>query len=235
MVSFPHSPDAFGFYEKMIQAMDHPHQWYGSRTYAQHGDDLAILNIFGCLRILEPSYLDIGAHHPFELSNTALLYVRGSRGINVEANPVLIEAFQKYRTEDKNVCAAVGTQAGFAKLNRINATSGCNSILPITGHGPLIDAIEVPVVTADMIVDLYADGCWPDLLTIDAEGMDLEILGSIDYARGHPKVVCVEAVSPAGDIASDLRDLMGANGYTPHSWCGSNMLFVRSELQDWLR
>jgi|ERR1035437_1146686 FkbM family methyltransferase len=233
-MTFPHSPDVFGFYEKMIQAMDNPHQWYGSRTYAQHGDDLAILNIFGCLRILKPSYLDIGAHHPFELSNTAILYQRGSRGINVEANPALIDAFHRMRPEDKNVCVAVGPHHGLAKLNRVNETSGINSLLPIEGHGAMLDAVDVSVLTIDEIVDIYADGCWPDMLTIDAEGMDLSILQSIDYSRGQPKVICAEATSAAGDIAADLRTLMSENGYFVHSWVGSNMLFVRSELRDWL-
>jgi hypothetical protein len=64
----------------LMKMFDHPHQWYGGRTYAQHGDDLAIINLFNCLRIRQPSYLDIGAHHPFHLSNTALLYQRGSAG-----------------------------------------------------------------------------------------------------------------------------------------------------------
>jgi FkbM family methyltransferase len=227
-------PDVYDHFVKMVKAMDHPHQWYGGRTYAQHGDDLAILNIFGCLRIRQPSYLDIGAHHPFELSNTALLYARGSRGVNVEANPALIDAFHRLRPEDKNVCVAVGPQSGSAKLNRVNETSGINSLLPIEGHGAMLDAVDVPVLTIDEIVDIYADGCWPDLLTLDAEGMDLGILRSIDYARNQPKVICAEAVSPAGNIAAELRALMTESGYLVHSWAGSNMLFVRSELRDWL-
>jgi FkbM family methyltransferase len=213
---------------------DHPHQWYGSSTYAQHGDDLAIINIFGRMGLSKPSYLDIGAHHPFDLSNTALLYARGSRGINVEANPALMAAFEKDRPEDKNVCLAVGPQSGSAKLFRINKTSGCNSLLPIEGHGALLDAIDVPVMTADEIVSIYADGCWPDLLTLDAEGMDFSILASIDYSGRCPKVICAEANSPAGDAGNDIRALMTERGYFLHSWCGSNMLFVRAELKDWL-
>lgn len=214
--------------------MDHPHQWYGGRTYAQHGDDLALLNIFGCLRISKPSYLDIGAHHPFELSNTALLYARGSRGINVEANPALIPAFEKYRPEDKNVCVAVGPRSGSAKLNRINATSGCNSLLPIEGHGKLLDAVEVPVLTIGEIVSIYAGGCWPDLLSMDIEGMDLAVLYSADFRNSGPKVICAEAVSSSGNISSELREMMPPRGYFLHSWAGSNMLFVRAELKDWL-
>lgn len=217
---------------------DHPHQWYGGRTYAQHGDDLAILNLFGCLHISQPSYLDIGAHHPFHLSNTALLYQRGSRGINVEANPALIEEFTKLRPEDKNVCAAVvgGTRRGKVLLNRVGSTndSGLNSILRVEGH-KLHDRVEVQTTTADQLVTDYADGCWPDLLSIDAEGMDIAILRSIDYARGGPKVVCAEFVSPNGDASTELRALMTDKGYTVHSFCGGNMLLVRSNLMDMCR
>ncbi len=220
-----------------MKTLDHPHQWYGGRTYAQHGDDLAILNLFGCLRIMQPSYLDIGAHHPFHLSNTALLYARGSRGINVEANPALFDEFRRLRPEDKNVCAAVvgSPRTGPARLNRIHETSGLNSLLPIEGHGDLLDSVEVTACTADEVVTKYADGCWPDLLTIDAEGMDIPILSSIDYARGGPKVICAEFVSQSGDVCAELRDLMTFHGYAVHSFAGSNMLLVRADLMDMCR
>ncbi len=221
----------------ITKMFDHPHQWYGGRTYAQHGDDLAIINIFNCLRISKPSWLDIGAHHPFHLSNTALLYQRGSRGINVEANPALIDAFKLHRPEDKNVCVAVvASRHRVARLHRVGSTndSGLNSLLPVRGHGRF-DRIEVPACTADEIVTEHAGGAWPDLLSIDAEGMDLPILRGIDYARDGPKVICAEAVSPSGDACAELRSLMGRHGYAVHSFCGSNMLFVRADLMDMCR
>lgn len=214
---------------------DHPHQWYGGRTYAQHGDDLAILNIFNCLRISQPSYLDIGAHHPFHISNTALLYSRGSRGINVEANPALIGEFLRLRPDDKNVCAAIvgePTASGTATLNRIDKTSGLNSLLKTP---KLMDTVVVPAHTADEIVAIYADGCWPDLLTIDAEGMDIPILRSIDYTNGGPKVICAEAVSQLGDVCDELRALMAERNYAVHSFVGSNIMFVRTNLMDMCR
>ena len=228
--------DMLSDFSAFMKMFDHPYQWYGGRTYAQHGDDLAILNLFGCLHISQPSYLDIGAHHPLILSNTALLYQRGSRGINVEANPALMDEFLRLRPEDKNVCAAVvGTpRGGSVRLNRISADSGLNSLLPIQGHS-VSDTIEVPACTADELVRKYADGCWPDLLSIDAEGMDVQILRSIDYSRGGPKVICAEFVSPAGDTCAELRALMTERGYTVHSFCGGNMLLVRSELMDMCR
>ncbi len=220
----------------ITKMFDHPHQWYGGRTYAQHGDDLAIINLFNCLRITQPSYLDIGAHHPFIISNTALLYQRGSRGINVEANPALIEEFNKFRPEDINLCAAVVGKSTNEKvtLNRIDQTSGLNSLLPITGH-KVRDTVDVWAFTADEIVAKYADGCWPDLLSIDVEGMDIPVLKSINYRRGGPKVICAEYNSQNGDVCNELRELMLARDYAVHSFCGSNMLFVRANLMDMCR
>lgn len=222
---------------QFLSTIDHQDQWYGGRTYAQSGEDLALLNLFGCLRIQHPSYLDVGAHHPFIISNTALLYQRGCRGINVEANPALIGLFERLRPEDKNINAAVvGIKKGeTATLNRVNELSGVNSLLPVKGHGPMLDQIEVPVFTLMEIVDQFNDGQWPDLLTMDVEGLDLEIFRSIDYRRADPKVICAEAVSGHGDVGRELRELFNANGYVMHSWCGNNMLFVRVNLMEWCR
>ena len=70
---------------------------YAKKSYSQCGEDLIVRYIFDVLRIEHPSYLDIGAHHPFFLNNTALLYEEGSRGVNVEADPQLIHSFYKER------------------------------------------------------------------------------------------------------------------------------------------
>jgi FkbM family methyltransferase len=228
--------DILSDFSAFMKMFDHPYQWFGGRTYAQHGDDLAILNLFGCLHISQPSYLDIGAHHPLVLSNTALLYQRGSRGINVEANPALIPEFERLRPEDKNLNFAVvqHRHTKTVSLKRISLDSGLNSVMSIKGHS-VMDTIDVPAITADELVNQYADGCWPDLLSIDAEGMDIPILRSIDYKRGGPKIICAEFVSPSGDVCAELRALMLERGYTVHSFCGSNMLFVRTDLMDMCR
>lgn len=141
------------------------------------------------------------------------------------------------RPEDQTICAAVvGTKKEeTARLNRVNELSGVNSLLPVKGHGPMLDWIEVPVFTIMEIIDQFNDGQWPDLLTMDVEGLDLEIFRSIDYRRADLKVICAEAVSGHGDVGRELRELFKANGYTLHSWCGNNQLHVRNDLIEWCR
>lgn len=48
-------------------------------------------------------YVDIGAHHPFRFSNTAIFYKKGWRGINVEPTPEYYQKFKRYRSKDINI------------------------------------------------------------------------------------------------------------------------------------
>jgi len=47
-------------------------QNYWSKSYCQSGEDLILSLAFYSLGISRPTYLDIGAHHPEYLSNSAL-------------------------------------------------------------------------------------------------------------------------------------------------------------------
>jgi hypothetical protein len=52
-------------------------------SYSQCGEDILIDFVFKQLKIENPSYLDIGAHHPFHLNNTYYFYKNGSSGVNI--------------------------------------------------------------------------------------------------------------------------------------------------------
>jgi hypothetical protein len=42
-------------------------------------------------------YVDVGAYHPFLFSNTYIFYLRGWRGINIDATPGSMKLFNKFR------------------------------------------------------------------------------------------------------------------------------------------
>ena len=65
-------------------------------AYSQEGEDLILKRYFGSQK-KTGFYVDIGAHHPFRFSNTALLREMGWTGINVEPSPDLIENFYKFK------------------------------------------------------------------------------------------------------------------------------------------
>ena len=76
---------------------------YQQISFSQCGEDLIIQYIFNSIGIKNPSYIDIGAHHPFYLNNTAIFSLTGSIGVNIEADPKLINRFRKLRQRDLNL------------------------------------------------------------------------------------------------------------------------------------
>lgn len=212
----------------------HPDQKWGHTSFAQHGDDFMILNLFGLIGIEKPSYLDIGAHHPTNISNTALLYQRGSRGVNVEANPLLIEEFKILRPEDKNICNAVGPERGFRTFTMFSPTSGRNTFDQnevdemVWAGFPIQGVMEVEMVTINDIVAEHCDNKWPSLLLTDIEGLDFDVLHSADFKNTAPKIIVTETRRHNGEA---MHALMNQKGYRLYCRMWENLFFVREDLE----
>jgi FkbM family methyltransferase len=222
----------------------HPDQAFGGTTYAQFGEDLIILNLFHMLGVAHPTYLDVGAHHPFNICNTALLHIRGSRGINVDANPHLIEAFREHRSEDININVGVGPERGELDFHFIDDWSGRNTFKRelaeefVHEHPDFrIQKVQkVPVVTLNDIVAEHASGRFPDFLSLDVEGMDYEILRSASFDEARPTVICVEAdIDTQVDQGARLVELLNGRGYSVYTRTAGNLIFVQALAMEKLR
>jgi FkbM family methyltransferase len=93
----------------------------------------------------------------------------------------------------------------------------------------ITDVKELPIFTIDQILKHKLT---PDFLTIDIEGMDYEVLQSINYCLHPFKVICVE-LQPYSE--EDIRSLMTGVGYDPIIRCGSNLIFVDKTLSHRVR
>jgi FkbM family methyltransferase len=205
---------------------------FGNWTYSQHGEDITFCQIFDRLGMHHPSYLDVGAFHPLWISNTALLYERGSRGINVEPNAALIDLFKQYRPYDLNLCCAVGAKRGKRSL-WVGENPGMSSFYRDIVSCPVEAEITVDVWTVSDILIGHRHGQWTDLFSIDIEGADIEVLAeSLPPAGDRPTVVCVEAIAQGIDSSFALRPLMVAKRYFLHSWARANMLWVKDEVRE---
>lgn len=228
----------------------HPDQKFGNITYSQHGEDLVILNIFESIGIQKPSYLDLGAHDPDVISNTKLLYERGSRGINVEANPVLHRRLCESRPEDTNILGALSGGSGFVNFYRYSATSGRNTtdaaeVERMKGTLEVEDVIQVPGMRLETAAKpfLRIHERYPDFLNCDIEGKDYEILAQLSpppgferhvNARGVevkffqpvilPKVICVETRKSQTNA---MTEMLEQRGYGCYCRIGANLIFVR--------
>jgi FkbM family methyltransferase len=202
--------------------------------YSQFGEDLVVKAVFGWADIKKPGYIDIGAHHPYIGSNTALLYLNGSRGINVEANP-LIEEFRRERPEDVTLNVGVSDQKGILKFYRLSddgdsgddRTDTLNSQLntfdldwvkTCLAQNPFLrinDVIEMPVVTIPEIIEQHCGGRYPEYMSIDIEGYDYQALSVCDFTEDGPLLITVEANN--GEIGQKIYRLLSEQGYLPYA------------------
>ena len=202
-------------------------------SYSQCGEDLILSFIFrNLIPISKPSFLDIGCHHPFFLNNTFLLYSKGSRGINVDANLNSIKLFEKYRADDKNICVGVSDVPGNLVYyqNKESSLNTFDDTKVGKGGGGFIGIGEIEVVHIESIIDKFNGCVYPDLLSLDVEGFDSRIIRSIDFKKTAPKVICVETISRIGENQWErdftLINYLKEKGYIHHSDTGINSIFI---------
>src|SRR5690554_3555159 len=166
---------------------------YSTKTFSQEGEDILLRRIFGEKR--NGFYVDIGAHHPFRFSNTKLLYDRGWRGINIEPNPDMFSLFERYRQRDINLPMGVGRESGALTYYRFRHPALNTFVQDVAEkRNSLPEAKEEIVVRPlrDILDEHLPHSISIDLLTIDAEGMDLEILESNDWEKYKPEWILAE-------------------------------------------
>lgn len=127
-------------------------------------------------------YLEIGANHPVQTSNTYLFHNKWKgRGVLVEANSALVPALRRVRTRDVVLNYAV-VPAGHPAVVELNVAENAELSSLDRAHvesfgdiGSLAGTLQVETVTLDELLD----NCFPEglhLLSIDIEGMDLPVL-----------------------------------------------------------
>lgn len=193
-------------------------------SYAQYGEDLIIFSIFReHLNIEKPSYIDIGAHHPFHLSNSALFYKFGCKGVNIEANPDLIEDFYKYRPNDKNLNIGISPEENGTLPFYIMEQAEMNTFIKeqaetLERRGfPIKKVVNIQCYTLKHIIENYCGGVFPDFLSLDVEGLDEYIFEHYDFSKARPKIICVENLNTDDDgrlyKIEKIRNILSSNNY----------------------
>lgn len=194
-----------------------------SISWSQGGEDLALLHsVMGKRNGL---YIDIGAHHPSRFSVTRHLYQMGWSGVNVDANQELIDAFDKARSRDVNLCVAVGLEPSYTfTVFEEAAISTLDSEWRqkfISENNKIAKEVEVEGRKLRSILDDFQPRQRIDLLSIDAEGSDLQVLQSIEIETleksRFPKWLLLEAAPPVSNaLQTPAVKLAIEWGYEPH-------------------
>jgi FkbM family methyltransferase len=200
---------------------------------AQNFEDVLLYGVFGGRHT--GFYIDIGAGDPNWDSVTRWFYVKGWSGINVEANPMFVPIYGKWRPRDINLNVGVSQTDGELIFHRVEGHGwGLSSSEPAAEKtaaklGFSVEKIAVRTRPLASIEEYVADTT-VDFLKIDVEGSERTVLASADWRKFRPIVLCIEAVAPNSvQIALSGGDPMLLEaGYTFALFDGINNYYVET-------
>ena len=149
----------------------------------------------------EGFYVDIGAHHPMRYSNTYLFYKRGWRGINIDAMPRSMVPFARDRPRDINLEIAIACrsdeQRTFYVFNEPALNTFDEALAISRAAGPyerkIVSKLPVRTQRLEEVLETHlAPNTLIDFMSVDVEGLDLEVLRSNDWTRFRPGYVLAE-------------------------------------------
>ncbi len=215
-------------------------------SHSQQGEDLIMESICDFLRITNPSYLDVGAADPIQDNNTYLFYQKGCRGVLVEPNPSFCRRLETKRPKDKVLNIGVGvTDQHEAEYYMIGGRDGQylnsfskkqidNIVAKSDGLRFVKKTIKMPLVNINTIMEEHFQGA-PSLLCIDTEGLDLDILKTLDFTRYRPCILCVETlVIGTTRCDTEILELMKSKDYVIRGSTFVNTIFVDNQLPAFL-
>jgi FkbM family methyltransferase len=191
-------------------------------SYAQDGEDVVLLSFYENIRGFRGFYVDVGAHHPVRFSNTWLLYRRGWRGINIDPTPGSMRRFRRWRRRDVNLELGIGAQAStlnFYCFNEPALNTFDEGVARQRDTGQpyrIVRTVPVPIEPLGAVLDRYLPaGQQVDVLSIDAEGLDLVVLKSNHWEKYQPEFILVEDPDfrPGEVAASGVYTFLAEKGY----------------------
>jgi FkbM family methyltransferase len=206
-------------------------------SYSQFGEDVALLRQ---ANFSEPGYyVDVGACYPVRYSNTFLYYVRGWRGLLIEPNPDLSDRLRRVRPRDTVVPMGIsqsGAKLSYRKFDDAEFNSFNDGQVTALAEYGIKSAAALEIQTAPLRDILAANNVPSDfeLLSVDCEGMDVEVLESNDWDKFRPRWIIVEDYQNyQGDSTEDsaIAKLLQSVGYTVRIRLGFSYIYCLKDLQ----
>jgi len=135
-------------------------------------------------------YVDVGASHPQECSNTWRFYQRGWRGLLIDPLPETWYGLLRHRPEDHLFPVACSNTNGTATLRMYHSVSTLREDWPIPDDNELLD---IETMRLSDILSLFPTirDC-ARLLSVDVEGLERQVLEGNDWSTFRPEVVVCE-------------------------------------------
>lgn len=170
---------------------------YSTASYAQEGEDVILNRFFE--NKTNGFYVDIGAHHPKRFSNTYIFYKKGWRGINIDPLPGTKKKFDEERHGDINLECGVSQKAQELTYYMFNepALNTFSKEEAASKNGlRAYKIIEERTIKTYPLSRILNENMLPDVkidfMSVDVEGLDLEVLMSNNWNLYRPNLLLVE-------------------------------------------
>jgi FkbM family methyltransferase len=171
-------------------------------------------------------FLDVGAFHPKNLSNTRALFESGWSGVMVEPSPgPMLSLMLEYGDEDRIslMAGAVGVQKAITRFDVTSdalTTSSKDNYERWKDQGGFYGSFFVPMVTFPEIIRQFGEF---DFVSIDAEGTSVDLLHGLLATEMLPVCLCVEYDARG----RECMDLAAKHGYHAIYTSSENIVFTR--------
>ena len=189
--------------------------------FSQYDEDIFLSNAFNLN--FQGTFLDIGAADGIENSNTYALEKIGWNGLCIEPDPRHIQTLAHNRKNILN--AAIRAYEGFTKFH-LSPNPTWSSV---NNKQPSDVTITILCTTVNDILRSILPR-HVNILSVDTEGLELEILQSVDWSKHRPDIVIAEYDTVFRPSAKQpLTDLMLSLNYSTIHTTQGNLIFRSSD------
>lgn len=209
------------------------------RSFSQEGEDLIIDRILkkNNISYKEIYYLDIGAGHPIKYSNTFYFYLRGAKGISIDAFKKNIHLHKILRPADISLNLLIGNENQsknyyYFSQSELNTTSK-KRLEELKKHN--IFPVKTNTIQQTSFKTLFEKKLKDEIkkvnfFNIDIEGSEAEVLNNINWEIFRPRIICAEIISNNMNevYQHDTYKILISNGYEIYSKLYNSIIFKKN-------
>jgi FkbM family methyltransferase len=201
------------------------------KSYSQYAEDLIIQSYFS-RKLKNGRYVDVGCHHPRRGSNTYGLYKKGWSGILIDLEKTKVLANQLSRRRDKVILAAVSDAEEWLEIFSDKSYSTNTTIKKNQNSSNEKSIGHIKTQTLTNILDEQNFQKKFELLSIDVEGVDLQVLKGLNLKCYQPQIICIEnwksKDGASGILSSEIHQYLSDQSYELVAFSGLSTIYQRS-------
>ena len=181
-------------------------------------------------------FVDLGCFHPTRDNNTFRFYKKKWTGINVDLNPITIELFNFFRSKDININCAISDKRTLKKMYFIDNLSPLNTLdqnhLKFLKKNFLFKNkdFKEKIIKTENVNNILKKYKFHkvDFLNIDLEGLEYEVIKSINFKKFKINLICIEILDHnkiSKNKSKKIHQILKKNNFKYLKKIGVNSIF----------